>query len=171
MVSQAEYEGIHQEQEPRETAVERENRYLRRRLDQIDAEKLGLTVEQLEAKRFAELCASRPAPESDAIRAAKLAIEQAQARQNLYLAHYGVPDDADANLKLVLCNLNTDARSQVLFRSLIAAIAGVDRGESTSLRDIVAWWPSLSPEVGESLGALALHCGTLYRSAANSQAA
>lgn len=171
MVSQAEYEGVYSESPGRESAAERENRYLQRRLDQLEAERLGITVEQLEEKRFAEFVERKgPPPETEMGRALRIAAEQAQAHESGILARYGVPEDADGNLKLVLLQLTTDAHSQMLFRSLIAAIAGVDAGESTSLRDIVAWWPSLSPEVGEAIGGLARHYATVYRSMASYRA-
>jgi hypothetical protein len=150
MISQMEYDNYQGSQSRRETPAEREVRCLRRRLDEMEAEKLGISVNELEEKRLEEHCAAianQPQQETAAMAFVRQEIERRRRADEQWLSAWGVPSDASGELKRVVLCL-TEERSQLVVIDLVAACAGeeLDRSQPTG-RQMLAMFPKLTPAV------------------------
>ena len=161
MVTQFEYGGIESDLGSRETAAERQARYLQRQLDQLEAEKLGLTLGQLEEQRWEELAKRTARPHFSPI---VQALEQARAMDAAWLARVGVPEDADEHLKVTILALR-DEQSQVLFARLVTAIVGKSLEAVQGQREIVSNWTLLTTDVRMTIAAAALRHNALIQEA------
>lgn len=161
MVSQMAYEGVYSEPEPRETAAERHARYLQNRLDQLEAEKLGLTLEQMREQRIDEWAKRTARPYVSPM---VQALENSRAREAEFLAAVGVADDADEHLKATILAIR-DEQSIGMFGRLIAAIAGESTEAIQGQREIIATWPTLTPDVRAAIAALASRHNALTQAA------
>lgn len=148
MISQMDYENYNPSQERRETPAEREVRQLRRRIDEMEAEKLGMTVQELEEKRFQEFCnATQPPKESAALASIRQEMERQQRAAESWLAAWGVPAESSDELKSVVVNLRCEL-SQTAIIGLVAACVGEDLNDSEPTgRQMVRMFPKLAPSV------------------------